>query len=139
MIVLDTNVLSAAMRRKADPVVVAWLDRQPSESLWITTITVFEVRFGLELLSDGRRRKKLENAFAQALEEDFQRRILSFDFQAAEEAAKLAARRRNAGQPVEFRDTQIAGIVLAHRAALATRNVRHFQDLPVAVIDPWRG
>lgn len=139
MIVLDTNVLSAAMRRKADPVVVAWLDRQPSESLWITTITVFEVRFGLELLSDGRRRKKLENAFAQALEEDFQRRILSFDFQAAEEAAKLAARRRNAGQPVEFRDTQIAGIVLAYRAALATRNVRHFQDLPVAVIDPWKG
>jgi len=139
MIVLDTNVLSAAMRRKADPVVVAWLDRQPSESLWITTITVFEIRFGLELLSDGRRRKKLENAFAQALEEDFQRRILSFDFQAAEEAAKLAARRRNAGQPVEFRDTQIAGIVLAHRAALATRNVRPFQDLPVTVIDPWRG
>jgi predicted nucleic acid-binding protein len=139
MIVLDTNVLSAAMRRKADPAVVAWLDRQPSESLWITTITVFEIRFGLELLSDGRRRKKLETAFAQALEEDFQRRILSFDFQAAEEAAKLAARRRNAGQPVEFRDTLIAGIVLAHRAALATRNVRHFQDLPVAVIDPWKG
>lgn len=139
MIVLDTNVLSAVMRRKADPAVVAWLDRQPFESLWITTITVFEVRFGLELLPDGRRRKKLETAFARALEEDFQRRILSFDFQAAEEAAKLAARRRSSGQPVGFRDTQIAGIVMARHATLATRNIRHFQDLPVTVIDPWRG
>ncbi|MFA6021391.1 MAG: type II toxin-antitoxin system VapC family toxin [Rhodospirillales bacterium] len=136
MIILDTNVLSAVMRRDADPVVVAWLDRQPSESLWITTITVFEIRFGLELLPDSRKRKALEKAFAQALEEDFQRRILPFDFRAAEEAAMLAARRRNAGQTVEFRDTQIAGIALARQATLATRNVRHFQDVPVTIIDP---
>ncbi|MDP2877783.1 MAG: type II toxin-antitoxin system VapC family toxin, partial [Holophaga sp.] len=130
MIILDTNVLSAVMRRDADPAVVAWLDRQPAESLWITTITVFEVRFGLELLPGSRRRKDLENAFAQALEEDFQRRILPFDVRAAEEAAMLAARRKTAGQPVEFRDTQIAGIVMAHQATLATRNIRHFQDAP---------
>lgn len=136
MIILDTNVLSAVMRRDADPAVVAWLDRQPSESLWITTITVFEIRFGQELLPDSRKRQALEKAFAQALEEDFQRRILPFDFRAAEEAAMLAARRRNAGQTVEFRDTQIAGIALARQAALATRNVRHFQDVPVTIIDP---
>ncbi|CAA6605659.1 Ribonuclease VapC [Rhodospirillaceae bacterium LM-1] len=136
MIILDTNVLSAVMRRDADPLVVAWLDRQPSESLWITTITVFEIRFRLELLPDSRKRQALETAFAQALEEDFQRRILPFDFRAAEEAAMLAARRRNAGQTVEFRDTQIAGIALARQAVLATRNVRHFQDVPVTVIDP---
>ncbi|MBF0356439.1 MAG: type II toxin-antitoxin system VapC family toxin [Alphaproteobacteria bacterium] len=137
MIILDTNVLSAVMRRDADPIIVAWLDRQPSESLWITTITIFEIRFGLELLPDGRRRVELEKAFAEALEADFQRRILPFDIRAAEEAAMLAARRRNAGQTVEFRDTQIAGIALARQAALATRNVRHFQDVPVKVIDPW--
>ncbi len=137
MIILDTNVLSAVMRRDADPIIVAWLDRQPSESLWITTITIFEIRFGLELLPDGRRRMELEKAFAQALLEDFQHRILPFDFQAAQEAAILAARRKNAGQTVEFRDTQIAGIALARQAALATRNVRHFQDVPVKVIDPW--
>lgn len=136
MIILDTNVLSAVMRRDADPAVVAWLDRQPSESLWITTITVFEIRFGLELLPDSRKRQALEKAFGQALEEDFQRRILPFDFPAAEEAARLAARRRVAGQSVEFRDTQIAGIVLARKAALATRNVRHFQDLPITLIEP---
>ncbi|MBF0267558.1 MAG: type II toxin-antitoxin system VapC family toxin [Alphaproteobacteria bacterium] len=136
MIILDTNVLSAVMRRDADPAIVSWLDRQPSESLWITTITVFEIRFGLELLPGSHKRQALEKAFAQALEEDFQRRILPFDFRAAEEAAMLAARRRNAGLTVEFRDTQIAGIVLARQAVLATRNVRHFQDVPVTVIDP---
>ncbi|MDK9722327.1 MAG: type II toxin-antitoxin system VapC family toxin [Rhodospirillales bacterium] len=136
MIILDTNVLSAVMRRDADPAIVSWLDRQSSESLWITTITVFEIRFGLELLPNSHKRQALEKAFAQALEEDFQRRILPFDFRAAEEAAMLAARRRNAGQTVEFRDTQIAGIALARQATLATRNVRHFQDVPVTIIDP---
>jgi len=137
MIILDTNVLSAVMRRDADLAVVAWLDRQPAESLWVTTITIFEVRFGLELLPDSRRRRELEEAFSQALKEDFQRRILPFDFPAAEEAALLAARRRSAGRAVDFRDTQIAGIAMARQATLATRNIRHFEDLSVAVVDPW--
>lgn len=137
MIILDTNVISAVMRRDAEPVVVAWLDHQPPESLWITTITVFEVRFGLELLADGRRRQRLGEAFGRGLEEDFENRILPFDQRAAEEAAVLAARRRSAGQPVEFRDTQVAGIATARRATLATRNTRHYRDLSIAVVDPW--
>lgn len=137
MIVLDTNVLSALMRREPDPAVVAWLDRQPSESLWTTASTVFEIRFGLELLPPGRRRRQLEEAFARALDEDFQRRVLAFDQEAAQEAASRAARGRRAGKPVEFRDLEIAGIVAARRATLATRNVRHFRDLLVEVVDPW--
>jgi len=137
MIILDTNVISAMMRLDPEPAVVAWLDRQPAESLWITTITVFEVRFGLELLAQGRRRRQLEEAYSQALEDDFEGRILSFDKVAAQEAAVFAARRRQKGQPVEFRDTQIAGIVASRRAALATRNVRHYQDISITVIDPW--
>lgn len=137
MIVLDTNVLSAVMRREPDAAVIAWLDRQPAESLWITTITVFEIRFGLELLDQGRRRRHLEEAFARALADDFDGRILPFDQAAAQEAGTLAARRRQSGQPVEFRDTQIAGIVTARRATLATRNIRHFQDLSITIVDPW--
>ena len=137
MIVLDTNVISALMLREPDQEVVAWLDRQPPESLWITTVTVFEIRFGLEILASGRRREQLEKAFIHALEEDFEGRVLPFDLTAAEEAARIAARRRRAGQSVEIRDTQIAGIVTARRATLATRNIRHFQDLSVEVIDPW--
>lgn len=138
MIVLDTNVLSALMRRTPDAVVVGWLDRQPAESIWITSITMFEARLGLELLPDGKRKAALEMAFARLLEEDLQHRVLDFDTAAAVEAAKLAARRQRAGRPVDIRDTQIAAIALARHATLATRNERHFSDLAIKVIDPWQ-
>lgn len=137
MIVLDTNVLSALMRRTPETPVVAWLDRQPAESVWVTSITLFEARLGLALLPSGRRRQALESAFARLLEEDLQNRVLDFDGAAATEAASLAAERQKAGRPVDMRDTQIAGIALARRATLATRNVRHFADLKVPVVDPW--
>lgn len=137
MIVLDTNVVSALMRREADPSIIDWLDLQPSESVWTTAVTVFEVRFGLELLAPGRRRRQLEDAFSRALDEDFQGRILPFDRESAQEAASRAAERRTVGKPVDFRDIEIAGIVSARRATLATRNVRHFQDLRIELVDPW--
>ncbi len=137
MIILDTNVLSALMRKAPEAPVVAWLDRQPAESVWITSITLFESRLGLALLSKGRRRQALEAAFSRLLEEDLENRVLDFDGAAATEAASLAAERQKAGRPVDMRDTQIAGIALARHATLATRNVRHFRDLKVPVVDPW--
>jgi predicted nucleic acid-binding protein len=137
MIVLDTNVLSALMRQIPEAPVVAWLDRQPAESVWITSITLFEARFGLALLPKGRRRQTLEAAFARLLEDDLENRVLDFDGAAATEAALLAAQRQKTGRPVDMRDTQIAGIALARHATLATRNVRHFKDLNVPVVDPW--
>lgn len=137
MILLDTNVLSALMRREADPVVVAWLDDQPPESIWTTAITVFEIRFGLEILGNGRRRRSLEDAFDRALEEDFDGRIVSFDQAAAEAAAAIAAEQRRAGRPVEIRDVEIAGIAAARKATLATRNTRHFEGTGISLIDPW--
>jgi toxin FitB len=137
MIILDTNVLSALMRREADAAVVAWLDRQPSESVWTTAVTIFEIRVGLELLARGRRKRQLEEAFSSAINEDFQGRILPFDRDAAEEAASRAAERRAVGKPVDFRDIEIAGIVAARRGTLATRNARHFQELRIELVDPW--
>jgi len=137
MIVLDTNVLSALMRQEPEAPVVAWLDHQPAESVWITSITLFEARLGVALLPKGRRQQALEAAFARLLEEDLQNRVLDFDSAAATEAASLAAQRQKADRPVDMRDTQIAGIALARRATLATRNVRHFRDLNVPVVDPW--
>jgi predicted nucleic acid-binding protein len=137
MIILDTNVVSAAMRQDADPAVVGWLDSQPVESIWLTAVTVFEVRFGLELLARGRRRRQLEDEFARALNEDFEGRILPFEQNAARAAASIAARRRQEGRPIEIRDAQIAGIVTARRATLATRNIRHFADLGISLVDPW--
>jgi predicted nucleic acid-binding protein len=79
----------------------------------------------------------LESAFAELLEEDLEHRILSFDAAAAERATILAAERQRAGRTVDFRDTQIAGIVEARQATLATRNVRHFDDLDTPVVNPW--
>ena len=137
MIILDTNVLSALMRTAPEAPVVAWLDRQPAESVWITSITLFEARLGLALLPTGRRRQALEAAFARLLNEDLENRLLDFDSAAAAEAAPLAAERQKAGRPVDMRDTQIAGIALARRATLATRNVRHFADLKIPIVDPW--
>ncbi len=137
MIILDTNVLSALMRSSPDREVIDWLDQQPSEAIWITSITEFETRLGLALLPPGKRRRTLQASFERLLEDDLQRRVLGFDSDAAAEAATLAARRQRAGRPVDFRDTQIAGIALARRAALATRNVRHFDDLALVVVNPW--
>jgi predicted nucleic acid-binding protein len=137
MIILDTNVLSTLMRTVPEPAVVAWLDRQPAESVWITSITLFETRLGLALLPSGRRRQMLEAAFDRLLIEDLENRVLDFDSTAANEAAALAAARQRDGRPVDMRDTQIAGIALARRATLATRNVRHFANLKISIVDPW--
>lgn len=137
MIVLDTNVLSALMQSPPDQKVVDWLDLQPAESVWTTALTVFEVRFGLEKLPPGRRRKQLEEAFQLALAEDLEGRVLAFDRSAAQVAGIIAAKQRHAGRPVDMRDTQIAAIVLDRRATLATRNIHQFQDIGLNVIDPW--
>ena len=137
MIILDTNVLSALMRPEPEPPVLEWLNRQPADSVWITSITLFETRFGLSLLPRGRRRQALETAFIQLLEHDLEHRVLDFDASAAASAAFLAAERHRKGHPADLRDTQIAGIAVARRATLATRNVRHFSDLTVRVVNPW--
>jgi predicted nucleic acid-binding protein len=137
MIMLDTNVLSALMQQQPDPQVVAWLDDQPAESIWLNTITLFEARYGLALLASGQRKNMLQERFEQLLQDDLQNRVLLFDANAATQAAQLAADRKARGRPVDMRDTFIAGIALARRAMLATRNVRHFDDLSVPVVNPW--
>ncbi len=96
-----------------------------------------EARLGLALLPNGRRRQALELAFEQLLTEDLEERVLDFDRSAAEAAAGLAAERQRNGRTVDMRDTQIAGIVIARRATLATRNVKHFADLTAEVVNPW--
>jgi toxin FitB len=137
MVILDTNVLSALMRPTADQNVVAWLDKQPRISVWTTSVNVLEIRFGLQVLAPGRRRTFLLDAFEKLLDQ-MERRIAPFDSVAAQHAGDLMASRHKKGRPAELRDTMIAGIVLGCRATLATRNMRHFQDLSVPVINPWK-
>ena len=137
MIILDTNILSALMRRIPDLTVIEWLDRQPRISIWTTSVTVFEVRFGLQIMPAGKRRSLLMKAF-EALLGTIGQRVAAFDQAAAQQAADLMAARRKKGRPVELRDTMIAGIALAHHATLATRNTQHFEDLAVPLVDPWK-
>jgi predicted nucleic acid-binding protein len=106
-------------------------------SVWTTSVTIFEIRYGLLTMPEGRRRTDRQVLFERLIEEKLERRILSFDHDAAEEAALLMAARRRTGRAGELRDTMIAGIALAQRATLATRNVRHFDDLRVPVVNPW--
>lgn len=137
MIILDTNVLSAVMQQQPDLQVVAWLDEQPAESIWLNSVTLFEARYGMALLASGQRKSILHERFEQLLQDDLQNRVLPFDANAATHAAQLAADRKARGRPVDMRDTFIAGIALARRATLATRNVRHFDDLSVPIVNPW--
>lgn len=136
MIILDTNVLSALMYLTPDKKVVGWLDRQPRTSIWTTSVTVLEVRFGLQIMPGGKRRSALIQAFDGVLDK-IGHRVVPFDVAAAQQAGDLMAFRHKQGRPVELRDTMIAGIVLAQHAALATRNTAHFDDISAPLIDPW--
>jgi toxin FitB len=138
MILIDTNVLSAMMRVAGEPAVERWFDAQPPDSVWTTTITIFEIRFGLAILAPSRRRDRLSNAFDRAIDDILGGRVLPFDRTAAETAATIAARQRQIGRPVEIRDVQIAGIAAARKATLATRNTRHFASLGITLVDPWQ-
>lgn len=137
MIILDTNVISELMRDPGDAAVSAWLDRQPVRSVWTTSITVFEIRFGIEKLPMGRRREALFAAQERLTREVLERRILAYDEPAAIETAKLMAERQGGGRPAGVVDGMIAGIVRAHRATFATRNTRHFEDAGIDLVDPW--
>lgn len=137
MIVLDTNVISALMQSQPEPKVVEWLNKQPFDSVWTTSIVVFEIRFGLACMPEGKKRRVLESAFDAMLVEDFSGRVLDFDDSGAAHAAATAAKLRAIGRTVEFRDALIAGAVTAHGATLATRNVRHFEHAGVPLVNPW--
>jgi predicted nucleic acid-binding protein len=137
MIILDSNIVSALMRVEPEHAIIAWLDLQPRALLWTTAVTILEIRHGLAIMPAGQRRNQRLAAFDRVIVDDMENRILPFDQAAAEEAAILMASRQRSGRSVELRDTMIAGIALAQRATIATRNVRHFNDLAVSVVDPW--
>lgn len=138
MILLDTNIISEITRKQPNAGVIAWLDQQPSLSLWISSVSVFEVRYGLYAMAPGKHREFLVAAFEDFCAQIVDNRILTFDADAAHETAKLMAARNKRGFSIDLRDTMIAGIALSRRATLATRNTRHFHDLHVPVVNPWQ-
>ncbi len=137
MIVLDTNVVSEAIRPQPDPSVASWLASRPSSALFITAITQAELLYGLELLPDGKRRRGLTDAVHAILHGGFRGRVLPFDGPAAEAYATLAAGRRAHGKPISAFDAQIAAIARSRGARVATRNVEDFDGCGVEILDPW--
>ena len=140
MILLDTNVLSEALKLAPELRVVAWLDRRFPECA-ISTVTIFELRAGVELLDRGQRRDALEQAVSRLVRR-FAARVYAFDTASAEAAATLLGRARASGFalhqiPAKLADLQIAGVAAAYGLDLATRNVGDFQGVGLTVIDPW--
>lgn len=137
MIVLDTNVLSEVLRPKPDPRVLTWLNTQPPSSIFTTAITQGEILYGIRLLADGQRRRKLWDAANGIFAEDFAGRVLSFDSDAAQHYADIGVSRRAAGRPISQFDATIAAITRSHGATLATRNTKDFEECGVEVVNPW--
>ncbi len=137
MIILDTTAVSALMQPDINPVAVAWFDRQQLARVHMTTITVTEISAGIRRLPGSARRRRLEGAFERVVNDTLRNRILVFDFDAAMAAGELMANRLRGGRPVDVRDAQTAAIAESRGAAIATRNVCHFDDLSVEVINPW--
>jgi predicted nucleic acid-binding protein len=111
MIILDTNVLSALMSRIPDKQVIAWLDKQPRTSVWTTSVTVLEIRFGLQTMAVGKRRAALLQAFETVMADKIDGRIASFDASAAQLAGDLMAMRNKKGRPGDLLDLTFAAFV----------------------------
>ena len=138
MIILDTNVVSELLRPTPAPQVEIWLAAQEGAAIYFTAVGEAELRLGLAVLPQGRRRSALAQAIQGMLEEDFRNRILPFDSAAARAYADIAAERRALARPISQFDCQIAAIARAHEAAVATRNTGDFEGCGIEVIDPWR-
>ncbi|MBL8568274.1 MAG: type II toxin-antitoxin system VapC family toxin [Phreatobacter sp.] len=136
MIVLDTNVVSEAMKPEPNPRVQAWLDEQAAETLYLSSVTIAELLFGIGALATGRRRDNLTAAL-DGLLDLFDGRILSFDLSAARHYADLAVKARNAGQGFPTPDGYIAAIAASRGFAVATRDTTAFDAAGLAVINPW--
>lgn len=137
MIVLDTNVLSELARPRPDDRVVAWLDALPSTEVATTAITAAELLYGVARLPAGRRRAELTEVVQTVIHEDFDRRVLPFDVEAAAAYAIVVRDREAAGRPVSMADAQIAAVCRVLGATLATRNVDDFTDTGVDITNPW--
>lgn len=137
MIVVDTNVISEAMKPVSDEGVARWLRRQPLDTLYVTAITKAELLYGLALMPDGKRKRHLAETIQLVLGRYVVNPILAFTDDAALPYARLSARRRLLGRPIREMDGQIAAIASLHGFAVATRNTGDFEDCGIRLVNPW--
>ena len=137
MIILDTNVVSEMMKPHPDPAVTRWFSSLYPADMAFAAITLFEIRYGINLLPTSAKRRGLEEALLRIRNEGAFGRILWFGPATVDHAADIFVRRRRMGRPVEITDCLIAGHVLEHGATLATRNIRDFDGVGLSLINPW--
>ena len=137
MIVLDTNVISEPQRKTPDTQVVEWLDEQPLETLFLTSITLAELRFGITSLPAGKRKDGMLDNLEHRVLPLFTGRVLSFDVAASESYAALMAKAQAAGLSISTADGYIAAIATANKMIVATRDVSPFEAAGLRVINPW--
>ncbi|OQW70035.1 MAG: VapC toxin family PIN domain ribonuclease [Proteobacteria bacterium ST_bin11] len=137
MILLDTNVVSEPLKASCDKSVLSWIDEQVIETLYLSTISLAELRFGIAVLPEGKRRDTLSASLEQQVLPLFAGRILLFDEQASQAYAALRASARSAGQAIATADGFIAAIAMAHGFAVATRDTSPFEAVGLKVINPW--
>lgn len=137
MILLDTNVMSEMMKLTPAPQVMDWIDQKKNISLFVSTVTIAEISYGLNALPEGKRRQQLEEAFDKAIRLGFEHRIMPFDASAAHVYGKIMAQRKAAGRPLSAPDGQIAAIAHAQGFILATRNGRDFIDCGIEIVNPF--
>jgi len=138
LILLDTNVLSELMRPKPESIVVRWVDGRQECDVWISAITVAEIRLGIELLPNGKRKSLLISMADHMFHEEFAGRCLPFDYEAACKYSQIVADRSRKGKPISVEDAQIAAIAITADLSLATRNIKDFEGIEeLNVINPW--
>jgi len=137
MILLDTNVISEPQRLQPNARVLEWIDAQALETLYLSVVTVAELRAGIALLPVGKRRDNLHDNLEKRLLPMFANRVLSFDMACTTAYAELLAKSRAAGLALETADAFIAAVALANGFAVATRDTRPFEIAGVDVINPW--
>lgn len=137
MIIIDTCVISELLRPAPEPAVEAWLGEQDGLSIYLTAISEAELRYGVAIMTNGKRRDDLGNAIDLILRDDMAGRILLFDSAAARAFADIAATRRSAGKASSKADCQIAAIARVHSAAVATCNTPDFEGCGIDLINPW--
>lgn len=135
MIIMDTNVVSELMRATPEPTVATWAVTADPH-LYLTALTVAEIRYGIARLPEGNRKQDISGAADRVLRA-FSHRIVPFDLAAAGSYGDLVARCETRGRPMSVFDGQIAAICHARSAVLATRNVKDFEAAGITLIDPW--
>lgn len=137
MIILDTNVVSAFMTSQPDKSVLQWMNKQAPNQLYLTTITLAEIAYGLGTMPAGKRRQFLSGRFESFIDMGFTGRILDFDAASAKVYGDIMSHRKSIGRPMSIFDGQIASIAKIHGFSLATRNVKDFKDSDIVLINPF--